>query len=307
MKSYSGGTGSVHTASARPPSASTSRTTPSVAPTVSASGFSWLTASTRRALRQAVHDGLRDGVEVRSEVDAHRDVRRGVLVEVVGRGPGRRLRGRGGTTGRTADGGSSPRSSVWWTRATGVGSDSADGHVRVGRRARLDLGQELEDPGAALGGVVEMDVQIRDPLDPQALAELVPDERHGVAERLDRGVAFGRLADDAHPDLGVAQVLGRLDIRDRDEPDPRIRHVPRDDRADLLPEQLVDVVSGSAGSPPGSVRRGSAHGLRGEALDDVALPRCRGSWRGRCRTRSSAGPRGRRRGTGAATRSGPWR
>ena len=64
------------------------------------------------SLRQAVHDGLRDGIEVRGEVDGHRDVRRDVLVEVVGRGPGRHFRGRGGTTGRTADGGSSPRSSV---------------------------------------------------------------------------------------------------------------------------------------------------------------------------------------------------
>ena len=59
----------------------------------------------------------------------------------------------------------------------------------------------------ALGGVVEVDVQVRDALDPQPLAELVPDERHRVAERLDGGVALGRLADDADPDLGVAQVV----------------------------------------------------------------------------------------------------
>ena len=240
MKSYSGGTGSVHTASAWPPSASTRRTTPSVAPSVSASGFSWLTASTRRAPRQAVHDGLRDGIEVRAEVDGHRDVRRDVLVEVVGRGPVRRFRGRGGDD-------RSDRGRRLLAEVVGL-MDPGDrrrqrlghGHVRVGRRACFDVGEELEDPGAALGGVVEMDVQVRDPLDPQALAELVPDERHGVAQRLDRGIAFGRLADDAHPDLGVAQVRGRLDLRDRDEPDPRIRHITRDDRADLLAEQLVD-------------------------------------------------------------------
>ena len=112
--------------------------------------------------------------------------------------------------------------------------------VRVRDLARLELGEELEDARAALGGVVEVDVEVRDALDPQALAELVPDERHGVAERGHGGIAFGRLADDADPDLGVPQVRRRLDLGDRDEPDPRIRHVPRHDRADLLPQELVD-------------------------------------------------------------------
>jgi len=103
-----------------------------------------------------------------------------------------------------------------------------------------DLGEELEDARATLGGLVEVDVEVGDALDPQAFAELVPDERHGMAERGNGRVAFGRLADDADPDLGVPQVRRRLDLRDRDEPDPRIRHVPRDDRADLLPQELVD-------------------------------------------------------------------
>ena len=35
----------------------------------------------------------------------------------------------------------------------------------------------------ALGGVVELDVQVRDAPDPQARAQLVADERHRVAER----------------------------------------------------------------------------------------------------------------------------
>ena len=83
-------------------------------------------------------------------------------------------------------------------------------------------------------------MQVRDPLDAQRLAELVTDERHRVLERGDRGIALGRLADDADPDLGVAQVRRRLDRRDRGEPDPRIRDVTSDDRADLLPKELVD-------------------------------------------------------------------
>ena len=54
------------------------------------------------------------------------------------------------------------------------------------------------------------------------------------------GLALGRLADDADPDLRMAQVGGRLDVRDRREPDPRIRDLTADDRADLLPQELVD-------------------------------------------------------------------
>src|SRR3954447_10080179 len=85
-------------------------------------------------------------------------------------------------------------------------------------------------------------MQVRDPLDPEPLAELVPDERHRVTQRRDRGIALGRLPDDAHPDLGVAEVGRRLDLGDRDEPDPRIRHIPTDDLADLLPQELVDTL-----------------------------------------------------------------
>ena len=75
----------------------------------------------------------------------------------------------------------------------------------------LELGEQLEDARAALGGVVELDVQVRDAPDPQPRAELVADERHRVAERREGRVALGRLADDADPDLGVAQVRRRLD------------------------------------------------------------------------------------------------
>ena len=52
----------------------------------------------------------------------------------------------------------------------GVGSDSVSGRSGIGGQPRLDLGQELEDPRPALGGVIEMDMQVRDPLDAQPLA-----------------------------------------------------------------------------------------------------------------------------------------
>ena len=139
----------------------------------------------------------------------------------------------------------------------------------------------------ALGRVVELDVQVRDPLDAQRLAELVPDERHRVPERGHARLALGRLADDADPDLGVAQVRRRLDRRDRREPDPRIRDVTRHDRPDLLPQELVDPIGSLAHRclrshrPQGAARAyrqraevscaAPADGLRGEALDDVAF------------------------------------
>ena len=56
-----------------------------------------------------------------------------------------------------------------------------------------------------------------------AAAQLVPDERHRPLERHDRRRRARRLADDADPDPGVAEVRRRLDPGDRGEPDPRVR------------------------------------------------------------------------------------
>ena len=146
-------------------------------------GVGVLVADRQHAPRaaQPVDDGLRDGVEVGVEIDASRGplARAGRLAWRVGRAASVG-RGRGGTGGRTADGGSSGRSSGWPRRGTGVGSDSAIGAVRIGHAPGLELGQQLEDPRAALGGVVEVDVQVRDPPDPQPPAQLVADERHRV-------------------------------------------------------------------------------------------------------------------------------
>ena len=67
------------------------------------------------------------------------------------------------------------------------------------------------------------------------LAELVPDERHRPADRRDRGAALVRRPDDAHRDLGVAQIRLRLDAGDGREPDLRVVDLPGQDRRDLLP------------------------------------------------------------------------
>jgi len=43
--------------------------------------------------------------------------------------------------------------------------------VRVRNLSRIDLGEELEDARTTLGGLVEVDVEVGDALDPQAFAE----------------------------------------------------------------------------------------------------------------------------------------
>ena len=195
---------------ARPPSVSTRRATASVAPSVSASGFSWLTASTRRACAGARRPppGRR---RPRTEIEATAADRR-----VIGRCPGRvpgldracaagarrgarrrrrercRVRRRGGpnpsaaVAAPAAPGGHRASDSSWAQRARlGVGSDSP-GVASSGVAPGLELVEELEDARPALDRVVELDVQVRDPLDPQPRAELVADERHRVLERGER-------------------------------------------------------------------------------------------------------------------------
>ena len=89
----------------------------------------------------------------------------------------------------------------------------AVGGVVVRDVARLELVEELQDARAALERVVELEVELRDALDPQPLAELVADERHRPAQRGERRLPLLGLADDADPDLGMAQVRRRLDAR----------------------------------------------------------------------------------------------
>jgi len=83
-------------------------------------------------------------------------------------------------------------------------------------------------------------MEVRDTPDAQSRTQLVTDERHRVSKSRQGGIPLGWLADDADPDLGVTQVVGRLDTRDRREPDPRIRDLTTDDRADLLAQEFVD-------------------------------------------------------------------
>ena len=108
--------------------------------------------------------------------------------------------------------------------------------------ARLELVQEVEDTGSPLERLVQLQVEFRDALDPQPLAQLVPNERHGPAERPKGLLAVVRLADDADEHLCMPEIRGRLDPGDRRKPDPRIGDLAGDDLGDLLPQEFVDSV-----------------------------------------------------------------
>ena len=204
---------------------------------------------------------VRHGVEVRGEIDGHRPDRGLAWLRL---GPYLRF-GRGG--GRAAAGvGSSGRSPSCGSRATGVGRTSTPFGSSVGDLAELDVVQELQDAGAALGGVVELDVEVRDAPQAQPRPELVADERHRPAERLHGRGPFRGLPDDADPDLRVAQVRRRLDARDRHEPDPRIRDIASHDRRDLLSQKLVDLF-GSLAHRGGLPRRPVSRRPRGSPFD----------------------------------------
>ena len=68
-------------------------------------------------------------------------------------------------------------------------------------------------------------MEVRYPLEPQARAELAAEEHHGVLERGERFGSFVVPPDDAHPDLGMAQVGRGLDLGDGGEADPGIGHL----------------------------------------------------------------------------------
>ena len=137
---------------------------------------------------QPVDDDLRDGGEVRRR--GRRVIAsafRGRLARAPCRAssaacPAGATAAAAATGARTADGGSSVEvvGLVDARRPASAATRSAAGRAS-GRLARLELVEQLEDPGAALGRVVEADVELRDPPDPQPLAQLVADERHRVA------------------------------------------------------------------------------------------------------------------------------
>jgi hypothetical protein len=116
------------------------------------------------------------------------------------------------------------------------------GHDVIGRRAGLQLGEELQDPCAALGRLVDPEVQLRDPAKVQSLAEEPSHVGHRAAQCGEAGGSLVRLADLADPDLGVTQVGHRLDVGDRREPDRGIVDILGEDRPDLLAQQRVDPI-----------------------------------------------------------------
>jgi hypothetical protein len=119
---------------------------------------------------------------------------------------------------------------------------------------RLELVEELQHPRPTLDRVVELEVELGDPLQAEALAQLVANERHCPPERLQGGLPIARLTDDADGHAGMTEIGRRLDAGDRGEPDPGIVEVAGQDRRHLLPEKLVD--------PRGSLRHRAASARR---------------------------------------------
>jgi hypothetical protein len=158
----------------------------------------------------------------------------------------------------------------------------ADRRGDLGRLTRFELREEPEHARASLRGLVRPDVELRDAPEPDPRAQLATHERHRTLERPHRPRSIVRLTDDAHPDAGGAQVRRGLDVRDGDEPDPRVLHVARKDRADLLAQQLIDPIS-SCSHVPKSLRRDAESARRFEFSE------------GRAKAPRALGPRIRRR------------
>ena len=176
---------------------------------------------------QPLDDGVGDGVEVWREVDASSRLAGAGPSSVGAAGPARR----GHRRARRPTAAPRPRSPSCGRRATGVGSDSA-GRERPAPgsspRSSSSSSWRTRVPRSAVSSswTCRSGIRLRRSRVPSSW------RTNGIArrERGERRVALGRLADDADPDLGVAQVRRRLDARDRHEPDARIGHVPRDDR-----------------------------------------------------------------------------
>jgi len=112
----------------------------------------------------------------------------------------------------------------------------------IGGVARLQLVEEAKDARSPFERLVELEMEFRDALQAEPLAELVADERHRPAERPKGLLANLRLTDDAYEDLGMAEIRSRLDPGDRRKPDPRIGDLAGNDLGDLLPQKFVDSV-----------------------------------------------------------------
>jgi hypothetical protein len=99
------------------------------------------------------------------------------------------------------------------------------GRVGVRDPPLVELVEQPEDPGPPFRRLVEPDVELGDPLDPEPATELVADERHRMLERRDRRLPFIGLADHAHPHTGMPQIGRGLHVGYGRKPNARIRYL----------------------------------------------------------------------------------
>ena len=217
--------------------ASTSRQTASVAPSVSASGFSWPTASTSRAPRRRVTTSSGTASRARAPRSNAGVIRGGgwdlpddlpdddlpddgLPPRPFGAWPVARPAGfprRDGRpprlSGRRRLGPRRPPGPRCRLRGAAGGPASAgtpsNGAISSGSAPGLELVEHVHHARRRLGRVVEADVELGDAPDAEPAAELVADVAHRLLQRAQRLVAVGLAADHADPHLRVARGRAR--------------------------------------------------------------------------------------------------
>ncbi len=170
-----------------------------------------------------------------------------------------------------------------------------------------ELVEQLEHAGAPFGGVVEVDVEVRDALDAQRACR-------ARAERTASPAAGPRPS--PRRSAGWPMTLTQTLAWRRSGVVSTFVIVAKPIRGSATSRATIAPISCRRSSSTRSVRcghavpsagRGAADGLRREALDDVAFFQVVEVGQTDAALVVRQRPRGRRRGSGGATRSGRWR
>src|SRR5262245_19910880 len=122
------------------------------------------------------------------------------------------------------------------------------GLVVIGGRSRsaADLVEQLLDAVLAGNRFVVVERELRRALQPQARADLAPQEAGGAGQR-PLGVATALLvAERRVVHASLLQIWAHADARQRHEPDPRIVDLAREQRRQLAPDLIGDTIGSRA-------------------------------------------------------------
>src|SRR5262249_60047617 len=99
---------------------------------------------------------------------------------------------------------------------------------------------------AVLHRAVRPEHDLRRDAQVEVLSQPVTDESARARERGQRGLPLVVAAEHRDEDLGLAQVLARVDLGDRDEAEARILELALEEERDLLLDELVDAIEALA-------------------------------------------------------------